>query len=986
MSSKQNNYQYGPIQFKCLINRNIPFYDRKSVKQHIIFTQSSIKSFQKKDIQEFSYVKGLDGVYLKQRYNYMSNFLYDIKDVPIKSNLQRAKLIKNSGGKNLPPPSTDITKDLPKYNRQQSFKITDPVFASNKYRFAGDVNGGDAKWGIASFNQASLDPRDDDSAIPQQSNGNIDFMHQSQSNETQTFGIHWRLTKNTPLFQGQDFVVSLKQTALSRDTARAKSKRFDAPVVKPYELVLDANYQQVGSQQLPINAGIVQYDKVQTNNGVVYQKVKDSGKQYDFCSQAYLVIAMGPRQSSQYYYIVITQKGVPIFIASDGKSSICLGKYDIQGDALLKNQHLTITVRNHLGDIVIYFNKNQDHPWIVKRQAGLFQASDGKVSFKDLNIVPSAPIQIWGGNMSSAINFSPLVYSSSAVLRLPPPPKISQKATQAHSFQAPTKDQQLIKCVLSDTQGAAMDTKSTTGAIYTCDAGRIFQVNSDSKMNGWLGGTRFLRDYGKQNRQKSYIKLDMFVTGAGSGAIQTQTPQQQCTSFTISASMIAGNHIFGVQPASDIQFELKNCKTPIMTGIRILFQPTTKQIGTMIDASKLVTEYSDSWAANDYHSIQHTGRIKFLINQGMQNYDSTVKNLVALQKRGSVFYIQVYAGYAGCNFPGSKFSGCRKDGNLIKLFTGLCFGASITMQAGKRFMSAQIVDYQKVLQDTVMMNSPFYDGVRDVNVIYDLMQMASFSKQPNDPCHLIKNYVDNYGSNTIGPDGTQSSSQVYILPNSYARLSSPFWKMQDASRYWQNMVKLTKLAGKVIFFDCCGVLHYDVLPYNDILYGNGGVNSVQPNWKFTSSACDQDGKETFLVFQQVQLQRDVQSVVNSIVLITGSPDFKLNVNSSVNASSINKPDSQGYVGYIKMYLQQDGIFGNQQSLQSLQKHYKKFFKAPVIMKWKSMSVPVRALDICCIDGQKVIATNVSTTISAADNSWWTDIQGQWYSGYTYSKI
>lgn len=1024
--SQSNNFQYGGIKFKCYINRNIPMLTQNKVVNHIILDEKTMKSFPKQLTQsKFNTVKGLRGLYLKEKYIYLSTFLQDSNGDYVPSTLQHVYNLQNPDAQ-LDPQDADTY--MPAYFDNQKFVISNsplslpskqttsegdnetstmvydiPVSQNQSIQNQDNATPSNAAiWGNYSYNhdnqqvqvQSELEQQlvyDKQDGKATSKTSQVNYIGQSAKNINVTTGLHWRAKKKTQIFQGQDFVITLQKLHQSTDVANIKDKSsFNTE--QEYEKAIDI-FAKINSlndrANPPLNAGVVNYTTEQAvqDNKFDYVKQQNSKQLYNFRNQAYYVIVFG-NSSQGYYYLIICQKAPPTFVYFDNDklASYRLGTHNISGDSLIRGQTLTVTVRNHLGNLVIYFNKDQDNPFIIKPRAdGTTNLNSVSDIFKTLSLVKNGSLQIWGGNMSTAINFSPLRYVQESTLLFPPPEKEKTGMSQASWFQTPKSNVDIVtlsQSWLADVKDNPGDTK---GGVYSLDAYHVLQLQKQVKTGGYLTTNKYLREFGPQDSDGqdhgNYVQLQKIDIAGASG--QNQSAKR----FNLLLSLVCGDYNYSQQ---DRPYILQNCSTPIVTGFRIDSRPKQKQPDDFLDVSGLVMQYSDSWSANDYHSISHTGRIQLLINPGMDltnecDLSTPVDQVIALHKRGSAFWIQVYAGYNACNYSGNKLQGCAKQDQLIKLFSGICFGGSITKQAGKRIFSAEIHDYSKILEQSYMFNSPFYDGVRDVNVARDIIQSVGFNMTTAGS--LIDKYAQNPNSPAMNEDGKSYQSDVYVLPNSYAKLTNPFWKFQDSSKQFDNLMKMTKLAGKCLYFDRCGIFHYDVLPYDKALFETGNPNDMAVDWFFTEVPCNvskQNG--VILALERVELQRDVPSVFNIIHSMTGSPSGVLTINDIINKESIVNPKSQGYIGYRKMFLQHQGVFGNDQSLKRLNQHYKKFFKAPVVMKWKSMACPIQALQVACIDGQKLVAINVSNTISATDNSWYTQIEGESFFGQTYNKI
>ena len=155
-------------------------------------------------------------------------------------------------------------------------------------------------------------------------------------------------------------------------------------------------------------------------------------------------------------------------------------------------------------------------------------------------------------------------------------------------------------------------------------------------------------------------------------------------------------------------------------------------------------------------------------------------------------------------------------------------------------------------------------------------------------------------------------------------------------------------------------------------------NDIEPLWKFTALPTG-DGQQ---VFNTLTFERAVGDMFNSINVMTSTPDYEMIINSDVNWESITNPNSPGFLGYKKIFFQQDGIFGSLKTTQDLINHYSIFYRAPIVYKFETYGQPLRCFDIVEYDGQKLIVMNVSSEINKQENKWWQNIECEWYHGET----
>lgn len=1027
-SELNKNYNSGRVIMACKVNRYCPIYRKFVVDNSIVLNGVTMESFPRQVLSNIGFVKGLPGIYLKERYRYLSNYL--------KVGNTRVESIND--GLEEPDKSEN-------YKKEQTFIGINSVF-DNPYSDGpltelaatklGNSSAGRAILGYVRHNEETDNEEtageDTLNKNPNEADdSNVLYIGNKAANPNNEKGIHWRFKKETPLFHGEDFFITFRKNTIATDFSNIKSKKF---LNKDYEF-LDVLYEPSNDVDYPKNAGLVQYRREidESGNTVKWRKNEDDMKNYDFNKQSYYVIEVGPWQGD-HLFIIIPQKTYPraILKKRDGRTYFLGDFKTLKGGALINSDKWTITVRNHLGSLVIYFDGDTENPWILD------PVSISEVSKKDENgegsstksvndsilEIPTGNLCVWGGNISSSFCFSPLCYVKNNSVTFPPQPKTDagvEGDVEINKYQLPLKGTKLAAVTASNDeydldsssivkppQDGGTDGEEDSIPLYYMDSQFLLETSFNidgesveaediitSHPTHFLDTGRFLKATSPYTNPGEIVKkpggllsdalgtlgsflgVEMKTIGYGSGISLVVNEEsikiddnKESFSFLVELVMTAGDHLFSSG------WHLKGCKTPIITSFRLIAIPkkdVSAWEATELDVSSLVMNYSESYSSPDFQSIQHTGNIKFLLNKGLENgLDGIRQQLEAMQNRA--FYIEVWVGYENCNYSQLEpFSG-------YKLFTGICYGGTIEEKAGERVMSCSISDYSKILQESYIFNSHFWDGVRDNVMMAQLMDELGFRREESNgdygPNYLVSEISKQNTSVTeiTSLDGRSSYSEIFALPNSYDRLRSPFFKFKDGTPYWNAMTQVCKKAGKVMFFDTYGMLHYENLPYDKFIFGGGDGSEVEPLWYFTRYPWG----EGQLVFNTMTRERSVNDVINVIHIVTSTPERELVYNDRVNWESLYDSDSPGFLGYKKVFLQQDGIFGNIESIEKISDHYSKFFKAPIVYKWESYGLPMRSLDVVDIDGQKIIVTSVSTEIDPARNVWWQTCEGEWY--------
>lgn len=775
------------------------------------------------------------------------------------------------------------------------------------------------------------------------------------------------------------------------------------------------------------------------------------------------------RKSNLESAILVSQWGDGRIESNDANS----GPQRVTGEQLLSADWFRMHVRSHLGQLVIQFfmpNAKTSH-WIVSRLDDEYNTNDKLIQVSK-PIYTLGNVSMFGGNMRCALGFGPIQYGGDThdyKFTIPPMTDRQQSELKGRTKTSTTSFAGLNATTTIDDAKLAQLTQNTVdlpadvkhriafnvadhpisleegkrnnslkGQMYTQDAYLYLEHENEPGETGggkavipqnWMSIYPPLREHipdigGVFELYLSTISAVKVPLGANGGALISN--QQRSEFFVIDIRLTAGSHVFSTKGDEsldgddDLQWDLLGCKTPILTMMRLVADPTgtVRWDALSADVSDYVLEYNDSWSAQDFTRIEHTGNIKLLLNAGLNS--EVEQYLLSLAKRN--FYIEVWAKYRDPNddsiFP-DVFTGrnnaCNysKIDGYYKLFTGMCFGGTLTGEPGSRVMDCQMHDYTKVLEHMLWFNAPFYDGVRDIDAVLEILRFAGFREtRVDDPAVLLKKSSESSVGGTfylaVAPDGRPYVTQQYALPNAYSKLTQPFFKAKDGDKFMDGIINMAKKSGKVFFFDSHGVAHYEsyfdfsvigVIAGLDstLLTGEkpecrtvtdsqGNKQSVQEDtsiqvdpetlalWWYTTDPNRFNGQ---MIFNSVSAQRVVSDVYNHTQIWSNTPDFELLMFNDTDYDLVDQPERTGFIGYRKTLFQVDGSFGSEEAVRNIMNFYKAMRQPPLVVRFESYGQPVRALDMLLFDGQPMRVMKVDTTISPQENRWWNSFECEW---------
>jgi hypothetical protein len=724
----------------------------------------------------------------------------------------------------------------------------------------------------------------------------------------------------------------------------------------------------------------------------------------------------------------------------------------ISGKQIIESEWCRMSVRNHLGDLHVWFEgpSFRSSTWIINRVDSVSNNSsiqgDTRRFVKNQPkqmYVPKGTVALWGGNLNAGFLFGTLQYlhgdtrdSVTPISFICPPASQEQSSqsvcnTTANSAVTLTSTSGNLNNLTEDTIQSSLSLPSdtlhkylltatdepvpgnTNRYFFTQDAQKFIWVERQG-VNGTGGGGSRTAPGTFFNKRLSYKEISPGLESVIEikGLPITVDSSTRAALFKIEIKLTAGGHKFEndangyIDGDGNSEWTLNACKTPVLTSVRLAADPTnvSRWQTREVDVSEHVLDYSECWSAQDFFKIEHTGNIRFLVNYGARYDNNQTEYLLSLLNKA--FYIEVWVRYHPST--GDNGSNYSKLSGFYKLFTGICYGGTLNIEMGERIMECQIQDYSKILQDMLFFNSPFYDGVRDVNAVREIMQMAGFKETSNtDPGVLLQRFsrfTDQTMHFGVGPDGRLVPVAAYALPSAYAKLNQPFFKFNDGSKLYDGIMQIGQRGGKCFFFDAHGVAHFEsyfdfavvgVMSGidNQVLGGSpprcvpgpNGTGSVPSNsqtidaeslslWWYTTNPNAFQGQ---LVHDSVKIQRVVGDVYNHVKIMTNTPDFEVIFADDVDWGSIDKPDKEGFIGYMKTVYQQDGIFGSLEAARNIINFYKAMRIPPLVVNFSSFGLPVRALDLIAFDGQMARIMKVDATISVKENKWWNNIEAEW---------
>lgn len=886
-------------------------------------------------------------------------------------------------------------------------------------------------------------------------------------------GLHWRMLKRTPVFQGEDFTVEFSTKAPSSTNIGSKDVKFRM-LDKFKFLDVFASNSNVVCGALG-DDGLLDKDR---NNEII----ENTKKVFDFSRQMYYMIEIGVNHPEHNYLIILAENSFPIVChvgivptlkcsviqqqtvtspapsnnseeveecrteSSSGGDPVSdvnnqnpltevtiaqlgteptlrkLSTYDGASSAnLLKQEKLRVTVRQHAGNLVITFSGFEDSPWVISRkdidisktpitvaESSPIPVNESQVSYKTVQmLIPFSQVAIMGGNRKCGFSFAPVIYTRIKDFLMPQP----------FSIQGPVKADD-VQFLWRD-KGKSFDPSVSVSLVkeqYTNEAGLYVEMAIDPRLEVKKAKKTYtyaikvqpeaVFNYGKapdmmlNNEAKNYGIYESSLAVNSSECVVAQgstSPNSMLMQATI--DVLPGGYLFPAIDGGD-PWPLKDCITPLIYTLRMYVLPNGCIFQrTPVDVSHHVLSFSDEWSETDWQKLEHSGSISFLVSDGMKFRNNQSNYLYSLVDK--TFYLQISIWWEDGIMP------TPVDPRDRIVFTGFCHGGVITTETNKKIFDCKIFDYSKILKDQFFLNSPFFDRVRDVNAVRDILHLSGLrdgedNNSSFEPGSLIRVLADSDykgGWYNFFYNGDKIYNREYSLPGSYDILQSPFLRFTDGSNYWDAIEKMALLANKVAFFDRLGVFHFNPLPYDQEVWG--GQNGSQTNWTIQdwanlskvdffatpkqlnigTSDCAELNRQ---IVGDYKVERVVQDVMNEIKVLSTSPNGEVFVAGHTNYASLTDPDTPGFLGYRKPFLQMDGIFGSEDTVKWVVKNYTRMFTPPIKVSFKAVGRNnLKALDVITFqplgsrEKQPLIITSIKSEVDASKNSWYQDFECLW---------
>jgi len=1008
------------------------------------------------------------------------------------------------------------------------------------------------------------------------------------------FPVHWSIEKFTPLWQGEDFHITVAKGDKNLDEGLITSNLFDNPntywpagqyqylvhdVTKASEygapMPAESGEMTSGTEALPqykwvdglsnqaflghVAQGIDPYEATGSESATS-EALKAVKRQYHWSYKAYILIEIGIGNPNHHYFIELVKGRTPRFLhlgeqwdhpdALSGSASGEISELDpsrygyvkmcrvlseymrVTCNELFQRSDFRISVRNHLGKLVITFEGAEEDPWIIDRRDWV-KGNDIKGEERQIPcVVPSGYMRIHGGNISCSVNFTPMTYIPVATEEfrdIQPDTGVARGEDINDSIYLTFAHMGNSKRFRNDSfrrSGTFSDSRwgpqETVPMGYTCDAKHVKEYHQNRQTNNIDLHRNFPKQYQQYGKGYTYEvardselsplrdpdtgelilpeisddailnphRLDIvnlegegqqFRENIAGTRLGEMFPDQaefmsvwnagvQFTAGDIKMPLPVGEYVdarasglrtsevtidrdptrnYGIRP-------IMHVLTPIATswhmkifgGGKVQGSPEsrTSRGSFMMDVSPLVTNIKDGWSADGYSSINHEATLRCYLPIGPPIHDKAfgtqygqlAQNLFSLHNKHFFVTIKYWwqdgVGRRNVNMTNGGANARRGierrgppddlDSYHLCQMTGIATQSQFERTANRLFMTITVKDYTYILENQFIFNSPFFDGMDDVTVIWELAKLAGmdddvegdrFVTSPIDrrPLQAVrKGMTDRRDIGNSRYEYSHNGERIrclrYTLPGTYASLAKPVWRFDNGNDFLSSMRKVAVKAGKCLYFDRFGILRFETIPAIEAVFSTSATPDHEVAFHFRTTPLDIGGADeghatttpfifdpdshmAHLVKGTVRWSRSVQDCVNQIVLLTATNEYERSDGTPIGGiggtshtfyKQIFYLDEEGFIGFKKPFYQSDGVFGSLTALRRTLRHYAKRKYPPYSVSFEAYGVPcLKALDIITVDDAYFYITEINHDIDMSKNSWEMTINAEWLKPY-----
>jgi hypothetical protein len=537
-------------------------------------------------------------------------------------------------------------------------------------------------------------------------------------------------------------------------------------------------------------------------------------------------------------------------------------------------------------------------------------AEDSISTLKEANITAGS-IRVYGGNVACKVYAYPMTFAEISIVAFPIPNKKTIDTDNGTE--------------IVDIEYSASNEENAPTGLPVC----VLPVNADAE--GAI--SRYGVDTKQFIDQNGLINLQPSFGLHREGKMIFFSAEELANDFT---ALPNTNFFFLVMKPEDRIWEggrLKHAKTPYFMRLKGVDQKEGRDpvlIGVTDVTDDLITLKEDA-SAPDYFHIKRGASFTLYNENGRYDF-------IRQRQLG----VDISWGW---------------NGKTCRTFTGMTVSTSNNQVAGKETLTVQCEDYNYILQNTPIVNSPYYDGMVGFHAVKDLAKRAGLEE-------FDKDWEDDH---------------EYFLKSGYS-FTSPAVRFKATDKIFDCIMNIVKRFEAYIYFDAFGTMHIDKLPG-----GLLGVPPVRIPIEFTSDPTDTD---KILILDNKTINIDLNSTVNHISILTLDRDTR---NPIIYALAAEPPDYDPNTLLFKKKMMIDQpAYGE---LNVATAHAKELalrvFKPIRKTSFKTVGLAVinpecdpiiEPLEFITVDGVEFRLISISRNYNAESNDFTQDYEAEWLNG------
>ena len=518
--------------------------------------------------------------------------------------------------------------------------------------------------------------------------------------------------------------------------------------------------------------------------------------------------------------------------------------------------------------------------------------------------IPAGSVRIYGSNSQCKFNVSPMIFSPLAIVPLAIPDGTDGKKYRGYNRNA---RQRGTVAELPEENGGTLfgvdcrvfyDKQSSGGTSSSTPDGTGFQNN------GWI----------------YFAKLGSTSDNLTGGLTEISGPTQD-TSWRFDAKSLY--FLIFITESSGSPAILNKC--PFFFQIRGFADESVSggsDSGT--DVSNYVLSASVEGSAPDYFHVTQNATVTLYNENGQHN------DLVRSRQKG----IQIFL-------------------NNSKVFTGIIISSDATEEAGKETIVLHCKDYNFILEQVPIINSPYYDGM-----------IARYAME-----HIVKKA----GMTSIVSNNWHGGQNEYFLPSGYS-FTSPVMKFDPATSISECLLKIAKRFEAYFYFNEDGQFIIEKLSGG--LFGDmSSVSDVTNFYSFPGTTPD---ASLLPILGTKTITRTFESTTNNLIITSVNRETREGIIYGTEASG-----SQNRIPFLKpMFITQPAL-GDMDTVKGYADELKKrVFNSiqKVSFRATGSELNIKILSFINLDDVPFRATSVKKTFDAATNALEFSVDGEWLFG------